>query len=265
MSAYYIMLNKPRKNIGKDSMKGSFLGPSYSQNNVEFSLTKCGAIFETLTHEEIIEQTAYALADGKAIGWMNGRMEFGPRSLGGRSIIADPRSASMQKKLNLKVKFRESFRPFAPSILIEDVDKWFQINCESPYMLFVAELARDKRKEMTKNENALFGIDKLNIERSDISAVTHVDYSARIQTVSKETNPSFYSLIKKFKKITGCPVLVNTSFNIRGEPIICSPEDAFKCFMGTELDLLIIENSILYKTKQTQVLSATYKTEYELD
>ena len=265
MAAHHIMLNNPRKTFGKDSMKGSFLGPSYSQDDVEVKLTKCGAIFETLTHEEIIEQTAHALADGKAVGWMNGRMEFGPRSLGGRSIIADPRSASMQKKLNLKVKFRESFRPFAPSVLLEDVDKWFQINCESPYMLFVTEIAKDKCKKMTKSENQLFGIDKLNLDRSDISAVTHVDYTARVQTVNNKTNPSFYSLIKKFKELTGCPVLVNTSFNIRGEPIICSPEDAFKCFMGTELDLLVIENSILYKSKQSQQLSNSYKTEYELD
>tara|TARA_B110000503_G_scaffold104986_1_gene156679 strand:+ start:2115 stop:3953 length:1839 start_codon:yes stop_codon:yes gene_type:complete len=266
MGAYHIMLNQPRKkSIGLDGMKGSYLGPSYSQKDVAERLTKCGAVFQTLTDKEVIEQTAKAIANGKAVGWFNGRMEFGPRALGSRSIIADPRSASMQKQLNLKVKFRESFRPFAPSILKEDVNQWFEINCESPYMLLVADLAKDKRKQITKDEHALFGIEKLNLERSDISAVTHVDYSARLQTVSEETNPRYYSLIKRFKELTGCPALVNTSFNIRGEPIVCTPEDAFRCFMGTELDLLVVENSILYKKKQSEMLKTSYQVEYELD
>ena len=205
------------------------------------------------------------LSQGKAIGWMSGKMEFGPRALGARSIIADPRSPKMQKQLNLKVKFRESFRPFAPSILFEDVSKWFKIDIESPYMLLVADISDYQKIDMTPHQKALFGIEKLNVKRSSIPAVTHVDYSARIQTVHKETNPKYHSLISEFKKITGCPVLVNTSFNVRGEPIVCSPEDAFKCFMGTDLDILVIENFILFKKDQDQSLKENYENKYDFD
>ena len=213
----------------------------------------------------MIEQTSQALADGKAVGWFQGRMEFGPRALGGRSILGDPRSDSMQKTLNLKAKYRESFRPFAPSVLREDLTKWFELDHDSPYMLLVDNVRKDKRIKMTEKEEALFGIDKLNIKRSEIPAVTHVDYSARIQTVHKETNPKFHSLISKFKEKTGCSVIVNTSFNVRGEPIVCSIEDAFKCFMGTELDLLAIGNSLLRKDIQNLSLMEDYKKKYDLD
>jgi len=228
-------------------------------------LKSCGAVFETLKEDELIEQTAQALANGNAVGWMNGRMEFGPRALGGRSIIADPRSPTMQKLLNLKVKYRESFRPFAPSILREDVAQWFEMDDDSPYMLLVADVSKNKRKQLTAEEQVLFGIDKLNVPRSDIPSVTHVDYSARVQTVHKETNPRYYALIKRFKELTGCPVIVNTSFNVRGEPIICTPEDAFRCFMGTGLDVLVVGNALLIKAKKSKVLATDYKVEYELD
>jgi carbamoyltransferase len=213
----------------------------------------------------MIEQTAQALADGKAIGWFQGRMEFGPRSLGGRSILGDPRSEKMQKILNLKVKYRESFRPFAPSVLREDLTKWFELDYDSPYMLLVDDVKKDKRIKMTKEEKALFGIDKLNIKRSSIPAVTHVDYSARIQTVHQQTNPKYHALITKFKEKTGCSVVVNTSFNVRGEPIVCTPEDAFKCFMGTELDVLVVGNCVLRKEQQDKSLVEDYKEKYELD
>ena len=213
----------------------------------------------------MINITAQALADGNAVGWHQGRMEFGPRALGGRSILADPRSPNIQKQLNLKVKYRESFRPFAPSILREDVSDWFDLNVDSPYMLLVADVSKDKQLPMTKEQQLLFGIEKLNIPRSIVPSVTHVDYSARVQTVHKETNPIFYQLINRFKEITGCPVLVNTSFNVRGEPIVCTPEDAFNCFMGTELDLLVVGNCLMYKTKQNSNLKKDYKNFYELD
>lgn len=266
LGAYHIMLNQPRQVIGSlDSMKGSYLGPEFSQQEITERLTHCGAVFEILTENELVEKTAQALADGKAVGWMNGRMEFGPRALGGRSIIADPRSPTMQKLLNLKVKYRESFRPFAPSVLREDVAQWFEIDDDSPYMLLVADVVKHRRRQMTEEEKALFGIDKLNVPRSEIPAVTHVDYSARIQTVHKETNPRYYALIEKFKELTGCPAIVNTSFNVRGEPIICTPEDAFRCFMGTELDVLVVGNTILEKNAQSEALAADYKLEYELD
>jgi len=266
LGAYHIMLNQPRKvESGIDAMKGSYLGPEFSQQDISERLSKCGAVFETLSEEEVVERTAKALSNGKAVGWMNGRMEFGPRALGGRSIIADPRSPIMQKMLNLKVKYRESFRPFAPSVLREDVAQWFEIDDDSPYMLLVADVAKDKRREMTAEEQALFGIDKLNVPRSEIPAVTHVDYSARVQTVHEETNPRYHSLIKRFKELTGFPVIVNTSFNVRGEPIICTPEDAFRCFMGTEIDVLVVGNALLNKTAQSQTLAADYKLEYELD
>ena len=208
---------------------------------------------------------ASALADEKAVGWMQGRMEFGPRALGGRSIIADPRSPIMQKKLNLKVKFRESFRPFAPSVLREDVDKWFEHDTDSPYMLFVSDVKKDKRKSTSKEEDAFFGINRLNVQRSSVPAITHVDYSARIQTVHKDTNPLYHAVISKFKEKTGCPILVNTSFNIRGEPIVCRPTDAFKCFMGTNLDILVISNFLLIKTEQNTPLKKNYEEQYELD
>ena len=266
LGAYYIMLNNPRTIIeGMDAMKGSYLGPDYSQQEIVDRLTCVGAVFKTLTEDEALDQTARALANGKAVGLMNGRMEFGPRALGNRSIIADPRSPTMQKLLNLKVKYRESFRPFAPSILREDVSDWFEMCDDSPYMLLVADVVKDKRREMTATEQALFGIEKLNVLRSDIPSVTHVDYSARIQTVHKETNPRYHALIKRFKDLSDCPMVVNTSFNVRGEPIVCTPEDAFRCFMGTDLDFLLVGDSLLIKTEQSKALLADYKVEFQLD
>ena len=266
LGAYHIMLNQPRKvTNGIDAMHGSFLGPQFSQIEITARLTSCGAVFKTLSDAEVVEQTAQILASGKAVGWMNGRMEFGPRALGCRSIIADPRSPAMQKLLNLKVKYRESFRPFAPSVLREDVAQWFEMDDDSPYMLLVADVFKDKRRHMTAEEQALFGIDKINVPRSEIPAVTHVDYSARVQTVHKETNPRYHALIKRFKELTNCPVIVNTSFNVRGEPIICSPEDAFRCFMGTELDALVVGNSLLEKAAQSQTMLKDYKVKYEPD
>jgi carbamoyltransferase len=266
LAVHHIMLGQPRKvTKGRDAMKGSYLGPEFSQQEIEERLTNCGAVFKTFSSEAVIDETAKALANGKAVGWMNGRMEFGPRALGARSIIADPRSPTMQKLLNLKVKYRESFRPFAPSILREDVSEWFDLNDDSPYMLVVADIAPAKRRQVTADESALFGIDKLNVPRSDIPAVTHVDYTARVQTVHEETNPQYYALIKKFKEITGCPVIVNTSFNVRGEPIICSPEDAFRCFMGTELDVLVVGNCLLEKSTQSDSLIENYVGLYEVD
>ncbi len=266
LGVYHIMLNQARKvSDGIDAMKGSYLGPEFSQEEISERLTSCNAVFETLKEDELVEQTAQALANGNAVGWMNGRMEFGPRALGGRSIIADPRSPTMQKLLNLKVKYRESFRPFAPSILREDVAQWFEMDDDSPYMLLVADVVKNKRRQMTAEEQALFGIDKLNVPRSDIPSVTHVDYSARVQTVHKETNPRYYALIKRFKELTGCPVIVNTSFNVRGEPIICTPEDAFRCFMGIGLDVLVIGGSLLWKHQQDEGLKENYKEQYELD
>jgi carbamoyltransferase len=248
-----------------DKMKGSYLGTEFSQDEIEKDLIKAGAKFETLKYDELIEKSAEFLSKEKALGWFQGRMEFGPRALGARSILGDPRSDKMQKNLNLKVKYRESFRPFAPSVLREDLSEWFDINVDSPYMLLVAEINLKKKIEMTNEQKKLFGIDKLNIKRSKIPAVTHVDYSARVQTVSKKINSRYYDLISKFKEKTGCPVIVNTSFNVRGEPIVNTPTDAFKCFMATDLDYLIIGNSILDKTKQNLNLKKDYKTEFELD
>ena len=266
LGAYHIMLNQPRKTIdGKDGMKGSYLGPKYNHSKAEQRLNDEGAVFSAYTKEEIIELTAQNLADGDAVGWFNGRMEFGPRALGNRSILADPRSPTIQKTLNLKVKYRESFRPFAPSVLREDVADWFELNTDSPYMNLVAGVVESKQLLMNEEDKLLFGIDKLNIPRSSIPAVTHVDYSARIQTVHKETNPTYHKLLKRFKEITGCPILVNTSFNVRGEPIVCSPEDAFHCFMGTELDILVVENLYLIKTEQQRELLNSYTDSYELD
>ena len=248
-----------------DAMKGTYLGPEFSEVEIESALKACGAIFKKLSEAEMIEEVVSALIDEKAIGWMQGRMEFGPRALGGRSIIADPRSPKMQKKLNLKVKYRESFRPFAPSILREDISEWFEHDTDSPYMLLVADVKKDKRSVMTLEEESLFGIEKLNVPRSSVPAITHVDYSARIQTVHATTNPRYHALISRFKEKTGCPLLVNTSFNVRGEPIICSPIDAFKCFMATEMDLLAVGNYVLNKEQQDKALKENYKELYELD
>ena len=265
LAVWHKELNNPRVVNPNDAMQGSYLGPAYEQDFIENELSTCGAKFESVSEDDMIEQTAQALADGKAVGWFQGRMEFGPRSLGGRSILGDPRSEKMQKTLNLKVKYRESFRPFAPSVLREDVSEWFEADYDSPYMLLVDDVKKDKRIEMTKEEKSLFGIDKLNIKRSSIPAVTHVDYSARLQTVSKETNPIYHALITKFKEKTGCSLLVNTSFNVRGEPIVCSPKDAFKCFMGTELDLLVVGNCVLRKERQNKSMTKDYKDKYDLD
>ena len=265
LAVWHKELNNPRKINSNDSMQGSYLGPSYGQSFIENELQECGAKFDSITEGQMIEHTAQALADGKAVGWFQDRMEFGPRSLGGRSILGDPRSEQMQKTLNLKVKYRESFRPFAPSVLREDVSEWFEADYDSPYMLLVDDVKKDKRIKITKEEESLFGIDKLNIKRSNIPAVTHVDYSARIQTVHKETNPKYHALITKFKEKTRCSVVVNTSFNVRGEPIVCTPEDAFKCFMGTELDLLVVGNCVLNKNLQDNKLIKSYKDKYDLD
>ena len=248
-----------------DSMKGSYLGTEFTQEEIEKELSTLGANFETFNYEDLIQSTATFLSNEKAIGWFQGRMEFGPRALGNRSILGDPKSNKMQKNLNLKIKFRESFRPFAPSILREDLSEWFDVNVDSPYMLLVANINSDKKIEITKEQKKLFGIDKLNIKRSEIPAVTHVDYSARIQTVSQNSNIRYYDLISKFKKKTGCPIIVNTSFNVRGEPIVNTPTDAFNCFMGTELDYLVIGNCILDKSKQDPNLKKDYTKEFELD
>lgn len=265
LAAYHLVLNQPRVVDPTDAMQGSYLGPSYSQNEIDSRLLAAGAVFTTVSDDELIEQTAQALADGKAVGWHQGRMEFGPRALGGRSIIADPRSPTLQKQLNLKVKYRESFRPFAPSVLREDVTEWFDIDTDSPYMLLVTDVAKNKQLPMTAEQEKLFGIDKLNIPRSEIPAITHVDYSARVQTVHEKTNPRYYQLIARFKSLTGCPVLVNTSFNVRGEPIVCTPEDAFNCLMGTEIEFLAVGNSIMRKEDQDPALIKDYKNAYELD
>ena len=265
LAFWHLELKKERQIDKIDSMKGSYLGPDYSNESIKNILKKIGAIFTECSDDDLINKTSDFLSKGDAIGWFQGRMEFGPRALGGRSILGDPRSEKMQKNLNLKVKYRESFRPFAPSILAENLTEWFEMNTHSPYMLLVAQVNKNIKKEMTNEEKKLFGIDKLNIKRSDIPAVTHVDYSARIQTVHKNTNLKYYNLIKKFKEITNCPVVVNTSFNIRGEPIVNTPEDAFNCFMGTELDKLVIGNFILEKEKQDQNLKKDYSSKFELD
>jgi carbamoyltransferase len=257
-------LQMPR-NEYKDQMKGSYLGPKFENNLIESKLKNLKANFKKQNSSDITSITAKELSKEKTVGWFQGRMEFGPRALGGRSILADPRSEKMQKELNLKIKFRESFRPFAPSILREDVSDWFELDNDSPYMLLVADIKKEKQIKMKKSDEILFGIEKLNVKRSSIPAITHVDYSARIQTVHEETNPKYYQLIKEFKKITGCPVLVNTSFNVRGEPIVCSVEDAFNCFMGTNLDILVIEDFILFKEDQEKSLVKDYKNKFELD
>jgi carbamoyltransferase len=265
-TAYHGYKDQPRKiNGATDQMRGSYLGPAFSQKEVEKRLTGMNASFQALSDDALLTTTAEALANGKVVGWFCGRMEFGPRALGGRSILGDPRSPAMQKVMNLKIKYRESFRPFAPSILREDLGDWFELNQDSPYMLIVADVKKDKRISMSPAEEALFGIEKLNIARSQIPAVTHVDYSARIQTVHCETHPRYHALLSRFKEKTGCPILVNTSFNVRGEPIVCTPEDAFHCFMGTQMDLLVIENCLLKKEDQDERLRQDYKNKYELD
>ena len=246
-------------------MNGSYLGPSFNDKEIESSLNSLGAKYTKYTYDKTIEITSKLLTEGKAIGWMQGNMEFGPRALGNRSILADPRSDKMQKQLNLKVKYRESFRPFAPSVLRHNLHEWFDIDVDSPYMLLVAEVKKNRRKNMSSSENKLFGIEKLNIPRSEIPAITHIDYTARIQTVHKETNKKYHDLISSFYSLTGCPILVNTSFNVRGEPIVCSPDDAFNCFMGTELDALVVNNFILLKDSQNPDLIQDYKNKYDLD
>jgi len=266
LAVWHQFLGRERKlNGGRDLMQGAFLGPAYAQDEVESRLNKAGAHFEVHSDPEVIEQAANALVMGDAVGWIQGRMEFGPRSLGARSILGDPRSPSMQKMLNLQIKYRESFRPFAPAVLREDVSDWFDLDVDSPYMLLVADVKRERRRRMTNEEEMLFGIDKLNVVRSDIPAVTHIDYSARVQTVHADTNPRFHELISRFKDKTGCPVLVNTSFNVRGEPIVCTPEDAFRCFMGNEIELLVVGNCVLRKSEQNPALKLDYKNEFELD
>jgi len=265
LAFWHLELKKDRDNNPKDAMHGSYLGPEYSQENIEKELKNLGAKFEVLNDKDVIEKTSDSLTKGHAVGWFQGRMEFGPRALGGRSILGDARSESMQKNLNLKVKYRESFRPFAPSVLREDLQDWFELNCDSPYMSLVANIDSKIKNDMSNDEKKLFGIEKLNIKRSEIPAVTHVDYSARIQTVHKETNNRYYELIKNFKEKTNCPVIVNTSFNVRGEPIVNTPKDAFNCFMGTELDILVIGNCYLEKKKQDEALKKDYTSKFEVD
>lgn len=266
LAAYYIFKGQPREmNNRLDAMAGAYLGPEFDDDEIERRLTAAGARYVRLNPDALLERSVDDLAGGKALGWFQGRMEFGPRALGGRSILGDARSPAMQKTLNLKVKYRESFRPFAPAVLAEDVSDWFEIDQESPYMLLVADVRKDLRREMTDAENELFGIDKLNVPRSTIPAVTHVDYSARVQTVHVETNPRFHGLLKGFKARTGCPVLVNTSFNVRGEPIVGTPEDAFRCFMGTEIESLALGNCYLAKADQDPALKVDYKDDFELD
>lgn len=266
LAAYHRFHGAPRAVNGRgDTMAGAYLGPDFAQADIERRLTAAGARFKVLGEAEVTGAAARALADGKAVGWFQGRMEFGPRALGARSILGDARSASMQKLLNLKVKYRESFRPFAPSVLGEDVADWFEMEGESPYMLLVADVRKKRRRAMTDAEKALFGIDKLNIVRSEIPAVTHVDYSARIQTVHADTNPRYHALISAFKALTGCPVIVNTSFNVRGEPIVCTPEDAWRCFMGTDIEVLVVGNCWLAKDAQDPALRLDYKNAFAPD
>ena len=266
LAAYHLHRGQPRKKPScGDSMKGSYLGPSFSQREIEERLTAAGACFIAMETEVLLDACTDALVDGKALGWFQGRMEFGPRALGARSILGDARSPKMQSALNLKVKYRESFRPFAPSVLREHVADWFELDADSPYMLLVAPVVERRRRAMSAEEQRLFGIEKLNVARSDISAVTHVDYSARIQTVHRETNPLYYELIDRFRSRTGCPVIVNTSFNVRGEPIVCTPEDAFRCFMGTEIEALAIGSCFLRKEDQNPALKQRYEAAFELD
>ena len=266
LSTWHLHHDKERATASRrDAMKGSFLGPEFSDKQIESELKSCGAQFKRLSEAEMIEEVASALAEEKAVGWMQGRMEFGPRALGARSIIADPRAPAMQRQLNLKVKYRESFRPVAPSVLREDIGTWFEHEADSPYMLIATLLKKEKRHKVSDKDGAVYGLAKLNLLRSSVPAVTHVDYSARVQTVHVGTNPKYHALISKFKEKTGCPLVVNTSFNIRGEPIVCTPTDAFKCFMATELDVLAVGNYVLYKEQQNEALKVNYDGHYELD
>ncbi|MEQ8496733.1 MAG: carbamoyltransferase [Gammaproteobacteria bacterium] len=265
LAAYHDHHGAPRRVDHRDAMQGSYLGPEFGQEDIERRLLAAGAVFETCSDERFLAEVVTALEAGQAVGWFQGRMEFGPRALGARSIIGDARSPTMQRQLNLKVKYRESFRPFAPSVPREDVADWFELEADSPYMLLVAPVSESRRRVMSTEEQALFGIDKLNVPRSSIPAVTHVDYSARVQTVHRETNPRYHALLSAFKTATGCPVLVNTSFNVRGEPIVCTPEDAFRCFMGTDIELLAIGNCLLRKEAQDEALARDYAQAFELD
>ncbi len=266
LAAYHLFKAQPRRVNGcGDHMRGSYLGPEFGQDEIERRLRDAGARFSVLSEPDLLNACVDALIAGKAVGWFQGRMEFGPRALGARSILGDPRSPQMQSLLNLKVKFRESFRPFAPSVLREHVSDWFELDCDSPYMLLVADVVESRRKPMTAEQQKLFGIEKLNVPRSEIPAVTHVDYSARIQTVHRETNPRYYALIQRFYQATGCPVLVNTSFNVRGEPIVCTPEDAFRCFLGTNIEVLAVGNCLLVKEDQDAKLAHDYKSSFDLD
>ena len=263
---WYENSNKLRIIDQNDSMKGTFLGCEFSNEEIKTYLREINANFEELADEVLFEKLANILDEGKVIGWFNGPMEFGPRALGGRSIIGDPRKKEMQSVMNLKIKYRESFRPFAPSVLLEDVSNQFELDTKSPYMLLVAPLKKELCKEVTSDQKKLFGIEKLNISRSSLPAITHVDYSARIQTVSKETNPRYYALINAFKKKTGCPTIINTSFNVRGEPIVCSPQDAYRCFMRTNMDVLVLQNQILFKNQQSRIeKDDSWKQDFELD
>jgi len=265
LAFWHLDLKNERNNLNEDLMQGSYLGNHFTNQEIKLALDNLGAKYLELSDEEIIENAADDLANQKAVGWFQGRMEFGPRALGNRSILGDPRSENTQKNLNLKVKFRESFRPFAPSIIDKDLMDWFDTSNESPYMLLVSEIKSDKKIQLTDEQKKLFGIDLLNIKRSKIPAVTHVDYSARIQTVSESSNKKYYNLLKKFKDKTQCPILVNTSFNVRGEPIVNTPYDAFKCFMGTDLDTLVIGNFYLDKKSQETDLKVDYKNDFKLD
>jgi carbamoyltransferase len=260
LAAYHEYLDRPRQvNSAVDGMQGALLGPGFSQAEIEERLARAGAKFAVIAEPELYERSCDALQAGHAVGWFQGRMEFGPRALGARSILGDPRNPKMQKTLNLKIKYRESFRPFAPSVLREDIADYFELDIDSPYMLLVADVKRDRRRVMSAEEKQLFGIDKLNVVRSEIPAVTHVDYTARIQTVHADTNLRFHALLSAFKRRTGCSVLVNTSFNVRGEPIVCTPEDAFRCFMGTEMETLVAGNCVLQKKEQDMSFALEYK------
>jgi carbamoyltransferase len=266
LTVHYEYLDRQRHVNANDDMSGSYLGPRYDNEEIRHHLDAIGAVYTELPDAELIPNLAEILAEGKVVGWFQGRMEFGPRALGGRSILGDPRNETIQKVMNLKIKYRESFRPFAPSVLYERAGDYFDIGHDSPYMLLVADVKKDRRLPIEEQDAKLFGIEKLNLPRSDIPAVTHVDYSARIQTVHKETNPRYYELLEQFEKHTGCAVLVNTSFNVRGEPIVCAPEDAYRCFMRTEMDYLILENCLLSKTDQMNVEENTdWQALYELD
>jgi carbamoyltransferase len=266
LAAYHIHAGEPRSRPNAiDGMAGAYLGPEFGAQEIEQRLSAAGALFATLERAAMIDTAAAALADGKAVGWFQGRMEFGPRALGNRSILGDPRNPAMQKNLNLKVKYRESFRPFAPAVLRDRLAEWFELDVDSPYMLLVAGVSKPHLRPMSAAEETLFGIDKLNVARSSIPAVTHVDYSARVQTVHRETNAVYFDLIERFAALTGCPLLVNTSFNVRSEPIVCTPEDAFRCFMGTEIDMLVVGNCVLRKEEQDPALKIDYKDDFEPD